>query len=49
MRHLDARYHRLREQVFIDGVLRLVSKQATSYCKSADMALWRSDETPYWP
>ena len=31
MQHLDARYHWLREQVVIDGTLRLV------YCKSADM------------
>jgi hypothetical protein len=31
MQHLDARYHWLREQVVIDGKLRLV------YCKSADM------------
>jgi hypothetical protein len=31
MQHLDARYHWLREQVVIDGTLRLV------YCKSGDM------------
>jgi hypothetical protein len=31
MQHLDARYHWLREQVVVDGTLRMV------YCKSGDM------------